>query len=78
MQPDGLRLLAAPVRGLDENYFSLADGARLSPNTRIELGLTNTSTISYPYGSLGNGVACQFAGFTGPGCGIGAVRRKRA
>lgn len=78
MQPDGLRLLATPVRGLDENYFSLADGAHLSPKPRIELGLTNTSTISYPYGSRGNEVAWQFAGFTGPGCGIGAVRRKRA
>lgn len=66
-----LLLLAAPVGGLDERYFALADGARLSPNTRLALSFTNANTIASPSATLVNEVACQFAGFTGPGCGGG-------
>lgn len=63
------RLVGAPVGGLDEHYFFLPDGKRLSPNTRLELGFTNANTIAYPGGELVSEVACEFAGYTGPGCG---------
>jgi hypothetical protein len=53
---------------LDAGYFFDRTGQDLSARSILSFAFTNANTIGSPGSTLVNEVACQFAGFTGPGC----------
>ena len=57
--------------GLAAGYFFRGNGDDLSMESILSFAFTNANTLSRPTGNLVPEVACQFAGFTGPGCGTG-------
>jgi len=57
--------------GLKAGYFFGADGTDLSTSDLLSFAFTNANTVKSPTGTLVSEVACQYAGFTGPGCGSG-------
>ena len=62
----------AAVGGLKAGYFFDEDGNDLSAQSVLAFAFTNANTVGNPNGTavknLVGEVACQFAGFTGPGC----------
>ena len=56
---------------LAEGYFFREDGKDLALESIMSFAFTNANTVGSPDGTLVSEVACQFAGFGGPGCGEG-------
>ena len=61
----------AAAGGLDAGYFFRENGEDLSLESIMAFAFTNANTVASPTAILVDEVACQFAGFTGPGCGTG-------
>lgn len=61
----------AGVGKLDARYFLNSNGTDLSTESILAFAFTDTNTVGLPSRRLINEVACQFAGFNGPGCGGG-------
>ena len=61
---------------LDAGYFFNGAGKDLSSESILSFAFTNANTLGTPTTRLVNEVACQFAGFTGPGCAGGAYRNR--
>ena len=61
----------AQAVSMDAGYFFRGDGVDLSLQDIIAFAFTNANTIGAPTATLVNEVACQYAGFTGAGCGTG-------
>ncbi|QNA90496.1 flocculation-associated PEP-CTERM protein PepA [Massilia sp. Dwa41.01b] len=61
---------------LDSGYFFDRNGHDLSADSILSFAFTNANTVSKPGTRLVNEVACQFGGFTGPGCKGGTYRNK--
>ena len=53
---------------LDTGYFFNGAGRDLALQSILSFAFTNANTVGRPTRTLVNEVACQFAGFTGPGC----------
>jgi hypothetical protein len=53
---------------LDAGYFYNRAGRDLSTASLLSFAFTNANTLGSPTRRLVSEVACQFAGFTGPGC----------
>jgi hypothetical protein len=53
---------------LDAGYFFNSAGRDLSTESILSFAFTNANTLGSPTTRLVSEVACQFAGFTGPGC----------
>jgi len=66
---------AAPGK-LDAGYFFNSDGRDLSNSSVLAFAFTNANTVGSPTRRLVSEVACQFAGFTGPGCTTGTYRNR--
>lgn len=58
----------ASVGGLTPGYFFRGTGEDLANEDIMSFAFTNANPVAKPTGILVNEVACQFAGFTGPGC----------
>ena len=58
----------ADAGDLASGYFFKGDGTDLSTESILSFAFTNANTLGRPSRRLVNEVACQFAGFTGPGC----------
>lgn len=58
--------------GLAAGYFFRGNGNDLSLESVLSFAFTNANTLATPRGNLVSEVACEFAGFTGPGCGSGS------
>lgn len=56
---------------MDAGYFFDNRGVDMSTLTSTAFAFTNANTVGKPTARLINEVACQFAGYTGPGCGKG-------
>jgi len=56
---------------LDAGYFFNRTGKDLSSESILSFAFTNANTVSSPTSRMVSEVACEFAGFTGPGCGSG-------
>lgn len=56
---------------LKEGYFFDGSGNDLSTSSLLAFAFTNANTFARPNATLVNELACQFAGFTGAGCGTG-------
>ncbi|HBF52034.1 MAG TPA: flocculation-associated PEP-CTERM protein PepA [Massilia sp.] len=56
---------------LASGYFFNEDGRDLSLDSILSFAFTNANTVGEPTGNLVSEVACEFAGFGGPGCGSG-------
>jgi hypothetical protein len=52
-------------------YFFLGNGQDLSSQGVLSFAFTNANPVTNPTGNLVPEVACEFAGFTGPGCTTG-------
>ena len=61
----------AAAGALAEGYFFRADGTDLSAESILAFAFTNANTVGDPTERLVDEVACEFAGFGGPGCGTG-------
>jgi hypothetical protein len=61
----------ADAGALDSGYFFRENGDDLSLESILAFAFTNANTIGDPSNLLVQEVACQYAGFTGPGCGSG-------
>jgi hypothetical protein len=63
----------ADIGSLMPGYFYRGNGNDLSLEDILSFAFTNANPVSQPAtsGNLVGEVACQFAGFTGPGCGSG-------
>ena len=61
----------AEAGSLDAGYFFRENGQDLSTESIMAFAFTNANTIANPDETLVSEVACQYAGFTGPGCGSG-------
>lgn len=61
---------------LDAGYFYNSAGRDLSTSSVLSFAFTNANTVGSPTRTLVDEVACQFAGFTGPGCSGGTYRNK--
>jgi len=61
---------AAPGQ-LAEGYFFRQNGQDLSMESVLSFAFTNANTLGSPTGNQVSEIACQYAGFTGPGCGSG-------
>lgn len=61
---------------LDAGYFFNSAGKDLSTESILSFAFTNANTVGRPTRTLVSEVACQFAGFTGPGC-VGGTYRNR-
>ena len=59
----------ANVADLAPNYFFADNGIDMSTVMNTAFAFTNANTVGSPTGRLVSEVACQYAGFTGPGCG---------
>jgi hypothetical protein len=66
---------AAPGK-LDAGYFFNRNGKDLSTESILSFAFTNANTLGSPTRRLVNEVACQFAGFMGPGCGSGTYANR--
>lgn len=66
---------AAPGK-LDAGYFFNKAGRDLSTSSILSFAFTNANTLGSPTRRLVTEVACQFAGFTGPGCTTGTYRNR--
>jgi hypothetical protein len=64
-------LARADVGSLDSGYFFRENGDDLSMESILAFAFTNANTIDKPTGNMVGEIACQFAGYTGPGCGTG-------
>ena len=53
---------------LDAGYFFTGAGRDLSTSSVLSFAFTNANTLGSPTRTMVSEVACQFAGFTGPGC----------
>jgi hypothetical protein len=53
---------------LDAGYFFNRAGRDLSTASLLSFAFTNANTVGSPTRTIVNEVACEFAGFTGPGC----------
>ena len=53
---------------LKEGYFFRENGSDLSKESILSFAFTNANTVGSPTSRLVNEVACEFAGFKGPGC----------
>lgn len=53
---------------LDAGYFFNSAGKDLSSESILSFAFTNANTLGSPTRRLVSEVACQFAGFAGPGC----------
>jgi hypothetical protein len=62
---------------LDAGYFFNKAGRDLSTASILSFAFTNANTVGSPTRRLVNEVACQFAGFTGPGCTTGTTYHNR-
>jgi hypothetical protein len=62
---------------LDAGYFFNKAGRDLSTASILSFAFTNANTVGSPTRRLVNEVACQFAGFAGPGCTTGTSYRNR-
>lgn len=61
----------AAAGDLEAGYFFRNGGADLSLESLLSFAFTNANTLGAPDQLLVDEVACQFHGFTGPGCGTG-------
>jgi hypothetical protein len=61
---------------LDAGYFFNKAGRDLSTASLLSFAFTNANTVGAPTPRLVDEVACQFAGFTGPGCTGGTYRNR--
>lgn len=61
---------------LDAGYFFNSNGDDLSQEAILSFAFTNANTLGTPTRRLVDEVACQFAGFTGPGCAGGTYRNR--
>ena len=59
---------------MDAGYFFRENGDDLSMESIMAFAFTNANTIANPDGTLVSEVACEFAGFAGPGCGSGTYQ----
>jgi hypothetical protein len=59
---------------IDPGYFFTRGGRDLSSESILSFAFTNANTLGEPTRRLVDEVACQFAGFMGPGCGSGTYR----
>ncbi|QYF95043.1 flocculation-associated PEP-CTERM protein PepA [Massilia sp. PAMC28688] len=58
----------AVAGGLDAGYFFRGNGADLSGEDILSFAFTNANTVGAPTNNMVGEIACQFAGFGGPGC----------
>ncbi|MCC2959932.1 flocculation-associated PEP-CTERM protein PepA [Massilia sp. IC2-278] len=65
-------LARAAAGSLAEGYFFRGNGDDLAMESIMSFAFTNANTVSNPDGTLVSEVACQFAGFSGAGCGGGS------
>jgi len=65
-------LARAEAGSLAEGYFFRGNGDDLAMESIMSFAFTNANTVSNPDGTLVSEVACEFAGFGGPGCGGGS------
>ncbi len=61
-------LASAAVGSLAEGYFFRENGKDLSKEAILSFAFTNANTVGSPTSRLVDEVACEFAGFSGPGC----------
>lgn len=61
---------------IDAGYFFNGAGKDLSSESLLSFAFTNANTLGSPTRRLVDEVACQFAGFMGPGCGGGAYANR--
>ncbi|WP_162244864.1 flocculation-associated PEP-CTERM protein PepA [Massilia sp. Leaf139] len=61
---------------LDAGYFFNKAGQDLSTESILSFAFTNANALSRPTGTLVTEVACQFAGFNGPGCNGGTYANR--
>ena len=61
----------AEAGSLDSGYFFRENGDDLSMESILAFAFTNANTVGEPDDLLVDEVACQYAGYTGPGCGTG-------
>ena len=64
-------LARADAGSLDSGYFFRENGDDLSMESILAFAFTNANTVGEPDDLLVDEVACQYAGYTGPGCGTG-------
>ncbi len=67
---------ASTPGGLMPGYFFRGDGTDLSNEDVLSFAFTNANGVSGLGKNLVGEVACQYAGFTGPGCGSGTYANK--
>jgi hypothetical protein len=58
----------ADVGDMDPGYFFRSNGSDLAAESILSFAFTNANTVGAPTNRLVSEVACQFAGFAGPGC----------
>jgi hypothetical protein len=58
----------ADAGDLASGYFFRGDGTDLSTESILSFAFTNANTLGEPTSRLVDEVACEYAGFTGPGC----------
>jgi hypothetical protein len=61
----------ADAGSLDSGYFFRENGQDLSTESIMAFAFTNANTVASPTATLVSEVACQYAQFTGAGCGGG-------
>lgn len=61
-------LVRAPAGRVETGYFFRENGRDLSLESVMAFAFTNNNTIGDPTDVMVDEIACQFAGFTGPGC----------
>jgi len=61
-------LASANAGALKEGYFFRENGKDLSKEAILSFAFTNANTVGSPTDKLVKEVACEFAGFGGPGC----------
>lgn len=64
----------ADAGSLKEGYFFRGNGKDLSKEAILSFAFTNANTVGEPTSRLVNEVACEFAGFKGPGCAGGTYK----
>lgn len=62
---------ASTPGGLAPGYFFRSNGADLSNEDILSFAFTNANGIGQQTPNMISEIACQFAGYTGPGCGSG-------
>lgn len=61
----------AGAGSLAEGYFFNSDGTDLSSNPIMAFAFTNANTVGRPTSDQVGEIICEYAGFTGSGCGAG-------